>query len=188
MISINDLLIADSIATVKFACDLKKCKGACCVEGVAGPPVTKEEIDIIKDIYPKIKHRLRPEAIEVIEKKGVAEKWEGTDVLTCVNNQECVFVTYEDGIAFCGIEQAYNEGLVEFKKPMSCHLFPIRVRDFYGQQVLNYVESEECKPALVRGRRENIPLADFLKDALTRRFGEKWYNELITKVRNYNKK
>lgn len=188
MLSFNELLIAESVTTVKFACDLKKCKGACCVEGVAGPPVTAEEVEIINELYPKIKHTLRPEGIAVIEEKGVAEKWEGVDVLTCIDNKECVFVTYDDGIAFCGIEQAYYKGIVDFKKPMSCHLFPVRVRDFFGQQVLNYVESDECKPALVKGKRENIPLIDFLKDSLIRRFGEEWYTEFVKHSRKYIKK
>lgn len=189
MIAIEDLLIADSVSSVKFACDLKKCKGACCVEGVAGPPVTAEEVKIIKKLYPKIKHRLRPEGIAVIEEKGVAEKWEGMDVLTCVSQNECVFVTFDEKkIAFCGIEQAYFAGEVDFRKPMSCHLFPIRVRDFFGQKVLNYVESEECKPAVTKGKRDGVYLFEFLKEALVRKFGEVWYTEFEKQSRKNLKK
>ncbi|MBN8707376.1 MAG: DUF3109 family protein [Bacteroidetes bacterium] len=182
MIGINEYLISDSVMTSKFACDLKKCKGACCVEGLAGPPVSQDEIEIIKDLYPKIKHLLRPEGVSVIEEKGVSEKWEGTDVLTCVNEKECVFVVFDDGIAFCGIEKAFYQGLTDFKKPVSCHLFPIRVRDFFGQKALNVVESDDCRPAFLQGRREDIPVHHFLKEAIIRRFGQEFYTGLDDEI------
>ncbi|MCA0447546.1 MAG: DUF3109 family protein [Bacteroidetes bacterium] len=182
MIGINEYLISDSVMTSKFACDLKKCKGACCVEGLAGPPVSADEIEVIKELYPKIKHLLRPEGIAIIEEKGVSEKWEGTDVLTCVNEKECVFVVFDDGIAFCGIEKAFYQGLTDFKKPVSCHLFPIRVRDFFGQKALNVVESDDCRPAFLQGRREDIPVHQFLKEAIIRRFGKEFYEGLDDEI------
>jgi len=182
MIGISEYLISDSVMSTRFACDLKKCKGACCVEGIAGPPVSSDEIEVIRDLFPKIRHLLRPEGLAVIAEKGISEKWEGTDVLTCVNEKECVFVIFEDGIAFCGIEKAYYQGLTGFKKPVSCHLFPIRVREFFGQKALNVVESDDCRPAFLNGRREDIPVHRFLKDAIIRRFGEEFYTGLDEEI------
>lgn len=184
MIALDEYLISDSVLTTRFACDLLKCKGACCVEGLAGPPVTPEEIDIIREIYPKIKHRLRPEGVKVIEEKGISEVWESVDVLTCVNDKECVFVTFDDkGIAKCGIEQAYYAGEIKFQKPMSCHLFPIRVRDFFGQKALNVVESDDCKPAFKKGKEENIPLVEFLTQSLVRKFGHDFTERLTAYIK-----
>lgn len=178
MIGIQNYLISDSVLTTRFACDLSKCKGACCVEGLAGPPVTREEIDEIEALMPVLRPSLRPEGLAVIDQKGIWEEWEGTPVLTCVNEKECVFVVFRDGIAKCAIEEHWQKNPTAFRKPVSCHLFPIRVRDFFGQKALNVVDNDDCKPAIVRGKRESVPVHRFLQDAIIRRFGSDFYQIL----------
>jgi len=177
-IPIEDVLIRTEIAEISFACDLKKCKGACCtVESEYGAPLLEEEIeqiesilDIVKEYLPK-KHRLE------IEDNGFYESKNDELLTTSVDNKACVFVFFDKGIAKCSIEKAFFDGKTKFRKPISCHLFPIRVSKF-GGEVLRFEKFKECSPALENGAKNNIKLIDFCKDSLERLYGKKWYSKL----------
>jgi len=177
--AINDVLVRDDIVEIPFSCDLKKCKGACCtLESELGAPVNKNEIEEIEKILPIVKIYLTQNNIEEIEEKGFYEMKDDEMMITSVNNRDCVFSFWDNGIAKCSIERAYFDGKVEFRKPISCHLFPIRVTDFSGD-VLRYEKFSECAPALEKGKENNITIAEFCKDSLTRLYGEEWYNKLM---------
>jgi hypothetical protein len=180
--AINDVLVRDEIVEIPFSCDLKKCKGACCtLESELGAPIKKEEVEIIEKILPVVKSYLSKTNIDEIEDNGFYEIKDGELMITSINNRECVFAFYDHGIAKCAIERAYFDGKVEFRKPISCHLFPIRISDFSGD-VLRYEKFSECAPALEKGKENNAVIAEFCKDSLIRLYGEKWY----TKLMNYS--
>lgn len=177
--AINDVLVRDEIVEIPFSCDLKKCKGACCtLESELGAPVRKDEIEEIEKILPVIKTYLTQRNIDEIEEHGFYETKEDELMITSVNNKDCVFSFYDNSIAKCAIERAYFDGKVSFRKPISCHLFPIRVSDFSGD-VLRYEKFSECAPALEKGKEDNITIAEFCKDSLIRLYGENWYNKLM---------
>jgi hypothetical protein len=181
--AINDVLVRDEIVEIPFSCDLKKCKGACCtLESELGAPVNKEEIDEIRKILPIVKKYLAQTNIDEIEEQGFYEIKDGEMMINSVNNHDCVFSFWDNGIAKCAIERAYFDGKVEFRKPISCHLFPIRVSDFSGD-VLRYEKFSECAPALEKGKADNVTIAEFCKDSLTRLYGEEWYNKLMNYIR-----
>lgn len=179
-IQIGDKLVSSDLKDEMFACDLKACKGACCVEGDLGAPVEKEEIEILQEIYPKVKPYLRPEGIAVIEA-------EGTTVLDITNSfstplvkgRECAYVTFaEDGTALCGIEQAWQDGVIDFQKPISCHLYPVRITELKDFDALNYDRWSICSAACSLGEKMGIPVYQFVKDALIRKYGLEFYEEL----------
>ena len=177
--AINDVLVRDEIVEIPFSCDLKKCKGACCtLESELGAPVKKEEVEEIKNILPIVKKYLTQNNIDEIEERDFYEIKDGEIMITSVNNRDCVFSFWDNGIAKCAIERAYFDGKVSFRKPISCHLFPIRVTDFNGD-VLRYEKFSECYPALEKGKEDNVVIAEFCKDSLTRLYGEEWYNKLL---------
>ena len=184
MILVGNSVVSDDIKDTMFACDLSKCKGACCVDGDAGAPLLKEEIEIIEKHLPKINKYLLDAAKSVIDKQGFYEyDFEG-ELCTKIynNNRECVFVIYEDGIASCAIEKAYHKGAIDFIKPISCHLYPIRVKDYGDFKALNYHRWSVCDSALIRGRHEGIPMYKFLKEPLIRSFGQEWYDDLLSQI------
>lgn len=177
--AINEVLVRDEIVEIPFSCDLKKCKGACCtLESELGAPVTKAEIEEIEKILPIVKKYITLTNIDEIEDRCFYEAKDGEMMITSVNNRDCVFSFWDNGIAKCAIERAYFDGKVEFRKPISCHLFPIRVSDF-GGDVLRYEKFNECAPALEKGKEENITIVEFCKDSLIRLYGEEWYNKLM---------
>jgi hypothetical protein len=179
MVLIGKALVSLDVFEQKFLCDVKQCKGECCVEGVAGAPVEQNEEEILKETASKIKSFLRPEGWEEIKKQGAVVKDHDGDLVTpLVNNEECAYAVFEDGIAKCAIENAYFKNIVEFRKPISCHLYPIRISNVNGMEALNYHEWEICRPAINKGKVEGVPVYRFLKDALIRRYGELWYKEL----------
>lgn len=182
MLYIEDTLISLDIVENKFICNLSACKGACCVEGDFGAPLTKKEQEKLKHIYQDIKPYLLPDSIKVIEEKGIYEHFdEGSFIGTrLMENGACSLLTYEGGIAKCGIEKAYEEGVTDFKKPMSCHLYPIRVtkNEETGFEAWNYDEWEICSAACKLGEEHQVPIYQFLKDAIIRAKGEDFYNEL----------
>ena len=138
----------------------------------------KDEIEIIEKIYPTVKKYLPEVAIDEIENNGFWE-YKGEMYMTrSINNRDCVFVYYENDVAKCAIEKAFINGEIDFKKPVSCHLFPIRLADF-GGPILKYESYNECKPAVKKGKKENITVAEFLKEPLIRKFGNEFYEELI---------
>lgn len=179
--NINEVLVRREILEIPFSCDLKSCKGACCtLESELGAPVSKDEIDEIKKILPVVKQYISQTHIDEIEQNGYYEFKENELMLRSVNNRDCVFVYYENSIAKCAIEKAYFDGKIKFRKPISCHLFPIRISDF-GGDILRYEKFNECNPALEKGKEENITIAEFCKDSLIRKYGEEWYNKLMNK-------
>ena len=180
MIQVEDKIISLDIFEKHFVCDLNACKGACCVEGDAGAPLLDEEQAILQKIYDKVKPYMRIEGIDVVEKEGVAViDSDGDLTTTLVNNKECSFVIYEKGIAKCSIEKAHNEGVINFRKPISCHLFPIRIKEYPDFEAINYEKIKICKPACECGSKLKIPLFVFLKEPLIRKYGETWYGELL---------
>lgn len=180
MIEIGNVLVHEDIINNDFVCNLNKCKGICCVEGDAGAPLTLEETHILPDIYKKVKPYLTEKGIQAIESEGTHvldydDEW----TTTCVDkNKECAFVIWENGITKCGIEKAYEEGVVNWKKPISCHLYPIRVTKYPEFDVLYYDRWSICSDACTLGEELKVPVYKFLKDPLIRTYGEDWYNEL----------
>jgi len=193
MIIIQEKLISDDVVEKQFLCNLKACKGACCWEGDWGAPLDKTELDVLEKIYDKVAPFLTEEGKKVIAEKGSYVYYEepaeyGT---TLLKNGACAFMTKDElGIAKCGIEQAYLAGEVDFKKPISCHLYPIRVTkneetDF---EALNYDEWEICSAACDLGKKEQLPVYQFLKEAITRKYGEDFYEELDAAAKHLENK
>ncbi len=180
MFQLGKTIVSEDIIEKEFVCNLGACKGACCIEGEAGAPVTKEEVEILKEIYPKVKPFLRSEGVKAIEDQGTHIVSGLGDLETpLVNGKECAYVTFsENGTAGCGIEDAYNAGDVSFKKPISCHLYPVRVQDYSEFAAVNYHKWPICNDACSLGRELKVPVYKFLKEALIRKFGENWYLEL----------
>tara|TARA_B110000093_G_scaffold110824_1_gene118884 strand:+ start:1015 stop:1584 length:570 start_codon:yes stop_codon:yes gene_type:complete len=180
MFQLGKTIVSEDIIEKEFVCNLGACKGACCIEGEAGAPVTKEEVGILKDIYPKVKPYLRPGGIKVIEKLGTHIITDLSELETpLVNGKECAYVTIsENGKAGCGIENAYNDGKIGFKKPISCHLYPVRVHDYSEFAAVNYHKWPICNDACTLGKELKVPVYKFVKEALIRKFGENWYMEL----------
>ena len=180
MFQIQDTLVSEEILEEDFTCNLSACKGECCVAGEAGAPVEDYEKEILEKIYPKIKSMLRPEGQKAIEEQGtyVVSDFEGLET-PLVNGNECAYVTFnEKGIALCGIEKAYRAGKIDFKKPVSCELYPVRVQKLSKFQAVNYHRWDICSPACTLGQQLQTPVYKFTKEALIRKFGKEWYAEL----------
>ena len=190
MITIDNTINSVDLADVCFVCDLAKCKGACCVEGDAGAPLEEQEISHLEDEYDFIKPFMRPEGIAEVEKNGVFDfDVSGHYVTPLVNGKECAFLYFsEDGIAGCAIEKAWEAGKTSFRKPVSCHLYPIRISRYKDFEAVNYQEWHVCKPALRHGERLDVPVYRFLKVALIRKYGEKWYKKLCDAIEERKKK
>jgi hypothetical protein len=178
IIKVENVVIRKEITEAHFACDLKKCKGACCtLESEFGAPLLKKEIPEIENILETVKKYLPPSHIKIIDEKGFYEEKDGELLTSSIDNKACVFVYYDKGIAKCAIEKAFFDGKVNFRKPISCHLFPIRVSKF-GGDILRFEKFTECLPALENGSKNNISLIDFCKDSLIRLYGNNWYSKL----------
>mgnify|MGYP003563171720 CR=1 FL=1 len=186
MIVIGKTVLSDDIADNFFLCDLKKCKGGCCVEGDLGAPLEEDELPILDEIYEKIKPYLSKESIKAIENQGKYIFDEDGEYSTpTINGSECAYAVYdESGILKCGIEKASEDGKTSFKKPISCHLYPIRISKYDSYYALNYDRWEICLPACELGRKTKLPLYKFLKDPLIRKFGEAWYEKLCNTIEN----
>jgi hypothetical protein len=182
LIEIEDKVVSTQIFERKFVCDLNACKGACCIEGDSGAPVTQEEISILENDFEAIKPYMRQEGIDVIENQGVFYIDQENDAVTSlVNEKECAFVFFDEhGITKCSIEQAHKDGKTSLKKPLSCHLYPIRVKQFQDFTALNYSSWDICKPACACGDQLNVPVYKFLKEPLIRAFGQLFFDELLT--------
>ncbi|MBW7887116.1 MAG: DUF3109 family protein [Bacteroidetes bacterium] len=181
MLKIEDFHIDPLIAEIKFACDLEKCKGACCTfPGGRGAPLKDEEAALIEKYYPAIKNLLPEEHRKTIEQYGLVEGGPGYFATQCVDGKACVFVYYQNGIAKCAFEKAYREGTINWQKPLSCHLFPIRINEQTAQMQFEYFQ--ECGPALERGKRENIQLLDFVDEPLSRVFSKEERETLKEKL------
>lgn len=176
MFAVDDVLVSDGVLDAPFACHLGRCRGACCVQGEHGAPLEPEECAELEAALPVVWARLRPEAQATIERQGPwVEESPGEYATACVDGEACVFVVYERGIARCVLQQAHQEGRLAFEKPISCHLYPLRVERWGDVTVLNYEQIPLCRPAVRHGRRLGVFLHDFLEAPLVRRFGADWY-------------
>lgn len=179
LVEVQDKVLSTEIFEKKFVCDLSKCKGACCVEGDAGAPLTKEEVDILNRELEIYKPYMRQEGIDAIEKEGASYDFMGEHLTTLVNGQECAYAQFEEnGMVTCAIEKAHLDGKTDFKKPISCHLYPIRVKEFTEVTALNYDQWDICSDACSLGESLQVPVFKFLKEPLERAFGEAFYKEL----------
>jgi len=172
---VGQVLIDPEITTARFSCDVSLCRGACCtLEGGRGAPITDSEAKEIERIFPVVSQYLPASHLDVIRKDGLHEGPPGARATTCVDNKACVFSYVDAGVNRCSFERAFLDGRSEWRKPLSCHLFPLRIRNV-GADLLRYERIPECKPGRDRGERENVMMYEFLQDALTRSFGESWY-------------
>lgn len=180
MVQINDVIVSFDIFKEKFYCDINACKGECCIEGDAGAPLESKEVELLEEVLPVIWDDLSDEAKDIINKQGVCYKDVDGDLVTSiVNGKDCVFTCYDDkGYCLCAIEKAYRDGKTDFYKPISCHLYPIRVGKYGPYKALNYHRWNVCKAAVLLGEKKNTPIYKFLKEPLIRSFGKEWYTEL----------
>jgi hypothetical protein len=184
MILVGNAVISDDIKERFFVCNLEKCKGACCVEGDLGAPLEDDELEKISRAYSQVKPYLTEAGIKAIEAQGAYIKdWEGDFSTPTIEGKECAYaIRDEKGILKCGIEQAYLDGKTDFQKPVSCHLYPIRVTKYEEYEALNYDRWAICSAACTFGKELNVPLYKFLKNALIRKYGETWYGELVEEI------
>lgn len=180
MIEIQNTIVSDEIFEEAFICDLCKCKGQCCVEGESGAPLTSQEYKDIKKILPEIWGDLSGSAQKLILKKDISYvDTDGELVTTIINGEECVFTYFdEQGVCKCVIDKAFREGRTNVQKPISCHLYPIRLQEYEEFTAVNYHQWSVCNPARRLGNKENVKIYQFLKEPLIRRFGEEWYKEV----------
>ncbi|MEA2105882.1 MAG: DUF3109 family protein [Bacteroidota bacterium] len=180
MIQIGNCIVSTELLDEKFVCDLEKCKGHCCVEGESGAPLEQGEEKLIEDNFKGFKTFLRPASIEAIEKNGFSVIDKDNELVTpLLNGKECVYAIFENGIAKCGIEKAFFAGKSKFRKPISCHLYPVRIKKLFDDvDGLNYHYWNVCDPARDLGHKKNVFTYEFLEDALVRKYGRDWYNEL----------
>jgi hypothetical protein len=177
-------IIDDRIFSVKFSCDVGKCKGACCtLKGAGGAPILDEEVKIIKKNIDIVKKYLHPVHIYSLDTEGFLEGRPGNYSITSVNDEECVFSFYEEGIAKCSFQKAFYNEETEFKKPISCHLFPVRISGI-KRNIIKYEEINECCDALEKGEEDNISVFEFAKDSIVREYGIGFYNDLKDKYLN----
>lgn len=187
MLQIKDALVSLDLAERHFLCDLDKCLGECCIEGDAGAPITEEEYKKLKQLVPEVKHLLLPAALRRIEEAGVGYVDEEGDLVTqIVDGRNCVFTTYgPGGKCLCALECAWREGKTDFRKPISCYLYPLRLTEYPEFTAVNYHRWKICRCAEVLGRAKNVRLYQFMKDPLIARFGQEWYDELCEACEAY---
>jgi len=180
VIEIGRAILSRDIFEEHFLCDVLKCKGACCIEGDSGAPLTEEEAIQIEKDYPIFEEYLLEKHKKEVEKQGYSMIDSDGDLVTpLVDNRQCVYSFYnERGILQCAIEKAYFEGKIKFRKPVSCHLFPIRITEYRNFDAVNYQQIDICKPGRQCGASQKLPLYKFLKVPLIRKYGEEWYKEL----------
>lgn len=188
LVQIDNKILSTELFERKFVCDLNACKGACCIEGDAGAPLTYEEIDILESVYDEIVPYMRPEGVAAVAEQGVFYIDPTNEpATTLVNGGECAFVYFDgQGIAKCAVEKAFLEGKISWKKPISCHLYPIRVKTIGDSIALNYSEWSICQPACNCGEQLNVPVFRFLKEPLIRAYGEAFYNDLLEVEKQLN--
>ena len=204
MLIVKDCIVSDHLADLCFACDLAKCKGACCVEGDSGAPLREEEVAELEKVLPAVLPHMTARGREVVGRVGVAVRDTDGDLGTpLVDGKECAFVTWtDDGTALCAIELgmrneklgmtagANSSSLIphsSFIKPVSCHLYPVRVEEYGEFTAVNYHEWEVCRCAVAKDNPNRKPLYEYLKEPLIRRFGQEWYDELLEEVRRVKK-
>lgn len=189
MFQLGKTIVSEELIEKDFVCNLRACKGACCVDGEAGAPLEERETTVLLEIYQKVKPFLRKEGIEAIEQQGAFVKGDDGEWETpLVHNKECAYATFDDaGVAQCGLELAYIAGKIKWKKPISCHMYPVRVREYSKLTAVNYHKWQICDPACAMGKELQVPVYVFVKEALIRKFGAVWYAELEMVAREYIK-
>lgn len=182
MIIIDDKIISDDLRDKFFVCNLEQCKGACCVQGDGGAPLTNEEVELLPKIYDKVKPYLSQEGIDAIETQGFTNQEEGEEYLATPlrpSDNACAYVNFdENGITYCGIEKAFLDGKIEFQKPLSCHLYPVRIQEHKDFDAVNYERWEICNPACTLGEQLGIPVYQFVKTPLIRKYGQDFFDTL----------
>lgn len=180
MIVLQNTVLSDDLKDKFFVCNLDKCKGACCVEGDLGAPLDKDELPILAEVYEHVKPYMSAEGVKAVEEQGLyVEDWEGEHCTTTIGNRECAYAIYDENLTLkCAIEAAYLDGKISWKKPISCHLYPIRITKYDGFEALNYDRWEICSPACSFGLELGVPVYKFLREPLIRRYGEAWFQEL----------
>ncbi len=188
MIQIEDKIVSKDLFDQHFICDLRKCEGNCCVFGDSGAPLEDDEVEILEKHLKDIKPFMRAEGLRAVNRLGswVIDR-DGDKVTPLVGDEECAYVVFEDGIAWCAIERAYKDGLVPFQKPVSCHLYPIRVNRLKNGVALNYHQWSICEPARILGKKEGVPVFRFLKEPIIRVYGHEFYDEMELVYRELGK-
>jgi hypothetical protein len=192
MIVLQHTVISDDLKDKFFVCNLDKCKGACCVEGDLGAPLEAEELQILADNYEAIKPYLSEAGQKAIAEQGLYIKdWEDDFSTTTIGDRECAYAIYDENLVLkCGIEQAYLDGKIDWQKPISCHLYPIRITKYDGFEALNYDKWQICNPACSFGADLGVRVYQFLKEPLIRKYGSAWYQDLedlVEAAENINK-
>ncbi len=184
MIIVDDKFVSDDIRDVCFHCDIDKCFGACCVDGDAGAPLEEEEVALLEDDIDYIKPYMTEKGRREVEKYGVFDyDASGALVTPLVGNDECAYANFEEnGMAYCAIEIAHMDGRTSFRKPISCHLYPIRIVNYKDYDAVNFHQWHICKDALAKGKNKGTPIYKFCKDALVRQYGKEWYDKLCRQI------
>lgn len=180
MLQIQNTLVSLDLIEKFFVCDLDSCLGACCIEGDAGAPVSHEESDNIKKIWHSVREDIAPRAVKAIEEEGISYLDPDGDLVTqIVDGRDCVFTCYAPGgKCLCALEKAYREGRIKDVKPISCRLYPVRIKEYEGFTAVNFHKWKICKPAEILGKKLGMRAYEFLKEPLIARFGKEWYDEL----------
>ena len=189
MFQLGKTIVSEAIIEKDFVCNLSACKGACCIDGDAGAPLSQEESIILKDIYPKVKPFLRQAGIDAIEAQGTFTTTEDGELETpLIDGADCAYVIFDEkNTALCALEEAYNQGETTWKKPVSCHLYPIRIKEYSAFSAVNYEKWDICDDACSLGKELQVPVYKFVKEALIRKFGESWYAELEKVAVTFNR-
>ncbi|HRS53142.1 MAG TPA: DUF3109 family protein [Bacteroidales bacterium] len=185
MFVVDETIVSDDFAIHCFKCDINKCKGACCIHGDAGAPLNKEELPILEKILPEVEPFLTKQGKEAIKKYGAWVQISDDEYVTpLAESSECAYVYFSDNnIAMCAIEKAWSFRLIEFRKPISCHLYPARITQFKNFIAINYHQWSICQEAVINGESKDIKLYEFLKEPFIRKFGINWYNKLLSSIR-----
>ena len=189
MFQIGKTIVSEDLFDKEFVCNLSACKGQCCVDGDAGAPLELAETKIMQEIYPKVKPFLRQVGIDAIEAQGtfIINDY-GEFETPLIDDADCAYVIFDDkGTALCALEEAYNQGATDWKKPVSCHLYPIRVKEYSEFSAINYERWDICDPACLLGKELQVPIYKFVKEALIRKFGEDWYLELEKVAKDFHR-
>lgn len=185
MLQIDDKIISLDVIEKQFVCDLSKCKGACCVEGDSGAPLEQYELLLIDEAYSLVKPFMTSKGIDAVERHGTYTiDSDGDYVTPLIDGHECAYVYWDGDIAKCAIEKAYFDGIISFRKPVSCHLYPVRVKKYKEFDGMNYDKNGICKSALKNGKKQKVPIYKFVKEGLQRLYGKEWYEKLEYAVDN----
>ena len=189
MVQIGSAIVSFDILEKYFVCDLACCKGICCVYGESGAPLEENEIEILEEIFPKIKPFMTADGISAVEQKGVyfIDSDKDTVAQLVGDSGNCAFAFSENDVCNCAIERAYFNGDIGFRKPISCHLYPVRITKYKDFEAVNFHKWKVCDDALTLGKKKGTPLYIFLKEPLIRRFGDEWYEQLCWIAEQFHK-